>query len=66
MPVQDILDQSGLKKTRGERLVDLAYNAGYILRLGLGIKGSPFKYHLSQAGREVVNSVAGATLFADG
>ncbi len=53
--INELVDISGLKKTRCDQLLDRAHNARHVLRVGIGIKGSAYRYYLSQTGRELVS-----------
>jgi len=60
---QPDLEQSAkVKTTTCKRYLALAYNAGYIGRVGVGTCGSAYRYYLTQRGQEIVNKEDGKNL----
>ncbi len=48
-----------------KRRVINAYEQNLCLRIGTGKRSDPHRYHLSEAGRQVVNKVTGLTLLGE-
>ena len=60
--VDQVIEASGLKRTKCQTVVERALTAGYVLRQRLGTRGSPFAYCLSKSGQELVARQAGLSL----
>jgi hypothetical protein len=60
--VDQVVEASGLKRTKCQTVLERALTAGYALRQRLGTRGSPCAYCLSKSGQELVIRQAGLSL----
>jgi hypothetical protein len=54
MTVAELATASGKESKHCDRVMRRAYNAQYVLRTGEGKRGSPFRYYVSDEGKNIL------------
>ena len=60
--VDELAKRAALTTQSCRRLLDRAFNAQYVSRIGYGTRGSAWTYHLTDSGKDVVAAHKGITL----